>query len=80
MDNSPGMYHAPSVIDSDHCPKCQVSWIGPRVTPELCQGEEQNERYFSRILCTNSYGLDAVEWKCPDCGARFNQFSAMPQE
>lgn len=74
------MHEARSVIESDHCPKCQVSWIGPRFLSDSDRGEGQDERYYSRIVCVAAYHFDAIEWKCPDCGERFNRLSVMPPE
>ena len=80
MHDSPWIHQARSVIESDHCPKCQVSWIGDRYLPDSYGNEGQDERYYSRIVCVAAYRNEAVEWKCPDCGERFNRLSMMPPE
>lgn len=67
---------------TDECPDCQADLRGPPIPVESLRRGYYGEwdgvtpRYFSRRIAIYDRDRDrAVEWLCPDCGARRNRFT-----
>jgi rubredoxin len=58
--------------DTRYCPACNADWQGEEIPPEHRKYYAEGTTHGSRLIGIYDRAIDrTVEWRCPDCGARF---------
>lgn len=69
--------------ESDNCPKCQASWVGPTIPPEQRHLFAGTKPHSSRLIgvelpYSHPDRYDGVSfWQCPDCGQQWNRWTGV---